>query len=128
MEALYELIISDVSEIDKADLCADLARVYERMGNTTEAENWYDKGISFEQIYCRFEVTEKKAQYLSQQGRNDEAVKLYKPLMKQPFVSESEKSVCARWFKVFWENPWVVGNKSHIFQGGKLSWDTVSLG
>jgi tetratricopeptide (TPR) repeat protein len=91
VDALYPLIMSDVSDIDKADLCARLASVYDRMGNTDEALSWYEKGIAYEQNYYRYEVTEKKAQYLSQLGRSSQAVPMYETLMQQPFVSESEK-------------------------------------
>jgi tetratricopeptide (TPR) repeat protein len=91
VDALYQLILSDISEIDKADLCAKLAAVYDRMGNIDEALAWYEKGISFEQNYCRFDLTERKAQYLSRLGRSDKAVPIYESLIKQPFVNESEK-------------------------------------
>ena len=91
VDALYQLILSEISDVDKADLCAKLAAVYDRMGNTDEAINWYEKGIAYEQNYCRYEVSEKKAQYLSQLGRSDQAVSIYESLMKQPFVSEAEK-------------------------------------
>jgi len=91
VDSLYQLILSDISDIDKADLCTQLATVYDRMGNTNDAVAWYEKGISYEQNYCRYEVAEKKAQYLSQQGRNDQAVPIYESLLKQPFVSEAEK-------------------------------------
>jgi tetratricopeptide (TPR) repeat protein len=91
VEALYQLFLSDISDLDKADMCADLAVVYDRMGNTDEAMNWYEKGISYEQDYCRYAMVEKKAQYLSQLGRNDQAVSIYESLIQQPFVSEAEK-------------------------------------
>jgi tetratricopeptide (TPR) repeat protein len=91
VEALYQLILSDISEIDKADLCVNLAVVYDRMGKTDEALSWFDKGVAYEQTYCRFEVAEKKAQFLSQLGLSKQAVPIYESLMKQPFVSESEK-------------------------------------
>jgi len=91
VETLYQLILSDISEIDKADMCVNLAVVYDRMGNTDEAMAWYEKGIAYEQNYCRFEVAEKKAQYLSQLGLSNQAVPIYESLMKQPFVSEGEK-------------------------------------
>jgi len=91
VDALYQLILSDISEIDKADLCASLAVVYDRIGNTAEATAWFEKGISYEQIYFRYEVSEKKAIYLSQLGHSDQAVPIYESLLKQPFVSEGEK-------------------------------------
>jgi len=91
VKALYQLFLSDISDLDKADMCAELAVVYDRMGNTDEAMNWYEKGISYEQDYCRYANVEKKAQYLSQLGHSDRGVSIYESLIQQPFVSEAEK-------------------------------------
>jgi hypothetical protein len=91
VDFLYLLFLSDISDIDKTGICANLATVYDRMGNTESAISWYDKGIDLEQIYCRFEVSEKKAQYLSQLGRSQEAVPIYETLITQPFISEADK-------------------------------------
>lgn len=91
VNSLYQLYLSDISEIDRAEICANLAAVYDRMGNTEDALAWYEKGVSCEQNYCRYFVTEKKAQYLSQLGHNDQAVLIYESLIQQPFVSEVEK-------------------------------------
>jgi tetratricopeptide (TPR) repeat protein len=91
IDYLYLLFLSDISDIDKAGICINLATVYDRMGNTETAITWYDKGVELEQNYSRFEVAEKKAEYLSQLGRNRDSVKIYENLIKQPFISESEK-------------------------------------
>ena len=91
VDFLYLLFLSDISDIDKAGICANLAVVYDRMANTEMAISWYDKGIDLEQNFCRFEVAEKKAQYLSQLGRSRDAVPIYERLIKQPFVSEADK-------------------------------------
>ena len=90
-DALYQLILSDISDLDKSAFCADLATVYDRMGKTDEALAWYDKGVSYEQMYSRYEMAEKRAQYLSLIGRSKDAVPIYETLIKQPFVSEAEK-------------------------------------
>jgi tetratricopeptide (TPR) repeat protein len=91
VDFLYTLYLSDISDIDKANVCTNLATVYDRMGNTETAISWYDKGIDLEQNYSRFEVSEKKAQYLSQLGRSRDAVLIYETLIKQSFVSEADK-------------------------------------
>ena len=91
VEAYYKLLLSEVSDIDKAALSGNMALVYDKMGNTDEALAWFDKGISGEQTYCRYEVAEKKAKYLSTLGQNAEAAGIYETLIKQPFVSEAEK-------------------------------------
>jgi len=89
--ALYNLFLGNISDIDKISMCAELAGVYDRMGNTDDAIAWFEKGIDIERVYCRYEITEKKARYLSSLGRSKEAVPIYESLMKQPFVSESER-------------------------------------
>ena len=91
VDFLYLLFLSDISDIDKISMCTNLAIVYDRMGNTDEALKWYDKGVVLEQDYSRFEVSEQKAQYLSQLGRSKEAVPIYETLSKQSFVSEADK-------------------------------------
>lgn len=91
VDAYYQLILSDISDIDKARLSASLAEVYDRLGTTEEALDWYDKGSAYERIYARYEVTEMKAAYLSSLGRNQEAIAIHESLLKQPFLSEAEK-------------------------------------
>ena len=101
VDAFYKLILSDISDIDKASLCVKLAVVYDRMGKTEEALSWYDKGITNEQNYSRFDVTERKAHYLSQLGRNTEAAAIYEELIKQPFVSEGDRDRMRQIIKAF---------------------------
>jgi len=91
VDFLYQFFLSDVSDIDKAHLCAELAAVYDRLGNTETAITWFDKGIELEQLYSRHEVTEKKAQYLSTLGRSRDAVPIYEKLIRQPYVGEADK-------------------------------------
>jgi tetratricopeptide (TPR) repeat protein len=101
IDALYQLILSDISDVDKAAMCINLATVYDRLGNTEEALTWYDKGIAYEQEYCRYDVPEKKAQYLSQLGKNNEAVLIYEGLIKEHFVSESDKERMRKTIQAF---------------------------
>jgi tetratricopeptide (TPR) repeat protein len=91
VDFLYLLFLSDISDLDKAIICTDLATVYDRQGNTDEAISWFDKGVDLEQNYSRFEAMEKKAQYLAQFGRATEAAQIYENLIKQPFVMETDK-------------------------------------
>jgi len=101
IDFFYLLFLSDISDIDKAGICASLATVYDRMGNTDSAISWYDKGIDLEHIYCRFDVSEKKAQFLSQLGRSKEAVPIYESLITQPFVSEVDKERMRKTIQIF---------------------------
>jgi tetratricopeptide (TPR) repeat protein len=91
VDAFYQLVLSDISDLDKSAICSNLANLYDRMGNTEDALDWFDKGIAYEEAYCRFETVEKKAQYLSQIGHSKEALPIYESLIKQPFISESDR-------------------------------------
>jgi tetratricopeptide (TPR) repeat protein len=91
IDALYLLVLSDISDVDKVVICRDLAAVYDRMGKTEDAISWYDKAIDLEQNCCRFDVYEKKAQYLASLGRSQNAIAIYESLIKQPYVSEADK-------------------------------------
>ncbi len=88
---LYQLSIQDISDLDKAALCIKMAYISDRLGSTEEALTWFEKGIAYEQMYGRYEVSEKKAEYLSQLGRSKEAIPIYESLVKQPYVTEAEK-------------------------------------
>ena len=90
-EQFYQLFLSSISDLDKAVICSRLAETYDRMGRTDDAFSWYDKGIDLEQMYSRYEVTEKKAAYLALMGRNKDATTLYETLIKQPFITEAER-------------------------------------
>ena len=89
---LYALIIRDISDLDKAALCVKMAYVFDRLGISEDALSWYEKGAAYEQIYGRFEITEKKAEYLSLLGRSKEAIAIYETLASQPFITEADKN------------------------------------
>jgi tetratricopeptide (TPR) repeat protein len=88
---LLPLLRSDIADIDKAAVCVNLARIEDRKRNSEEALQWLDKGIAYEEIYFRYEVSEEKVRYLTQIGRYQEAVPILEELLKQPCLSESEK-------------------------------------
>lgn len=88
---LVQLVMSDISELDRAGICSLMASVYDRLGNSEEALAWFDKGIACEQSFCRFEVEEKKAEYLSQLGRHTEAARILEQLLVQPYLTEGDK-------------------------------------
>jgi hypothetical protein len=91
VDAFYQLFMGEVSDIDKAQLCASLAGVHDRMGQTEEALSWFDKGIAYEQQYCRYEIMEKKVQYLVTLGQSKDAIPILEGLIKQPYLTEAEK-------------------------------------
>ena len=88
---LYPLLLSDISELDKANVCLMLAKIHDRIGGSEEALGWYDKGIAYEQPYCRFEAAQEKAHYLAELGHYTDAIAVFEDLLKQPFLTEAEK-------------------------------------
>ncbi len=90
-DLLYSLLMSDISDIDKAGLCLKLALVHDRIGSSDEALSWYEKGVAYEQPLCRYEVTLERARYMADLGHCTEAVAIYEELLKQAYVSEAEK-------------------------------------
>jgi tetratricopeptide (TPR) repeat protein len=90
-KALESLIASDISEVDKAIMCMNIAIAKERLGNMEDALFWYDKGIAYESKHLRIFVTMQKAAYLAQKGRTKESLAIYKELLTKPFLHEGEK-------------------------------------
>jgi len=90
-DALYPFLTSDISDIDKATICSKLAIIHDRTGNSQEVLEWFDKGITYEQLYFRYELAKEKARYLADLGHCMEAVPIYEDLLKQAYVTEAEK-------------------------------------
>ena len=96
-----DLFLSDISDIDKAAMCGHLANIHDRMGKTGDALFWFDKGVDLEQSYFRYELMEKKAEYLVAIGKPQDAVRIYESLITQPFVTEDEKERMRKTIQTF---------------------------
>jgi tetratricopeptide (TPR) repeat protein len=88
---LYQLLLTDISEIDKAEICIKLAKIHDRMEGPEEALSWFDKGIGYEQNFYRCDVAREKARYLTDLGHYTDAVAIFEGLVKQSFLTEAEK-------------------------------------
>ncbi len=91
LQLFADLAHSDISDLDKAMMCYNAANVCGKMKRTDDAFAWYDAGIAYEQPYMRFLVLEYKAVYLSELGRDAEALAIYENLYRQPYVTENDK-------------------------------------
>jgi tetratricopeptide (TPR) repeat protein len=91
LQMFHDLAHSDISDIDKALMCYNAANVCGKMKRVEDALAWYDAGIAYEQPYMRFLVLEYKAYYLTEQGRDKEALEIYESLYRQPYVTENDK-------------------------------------
>lgn len=85
------LMESDISDIDKAAMCQNIARVCERQSRFDEAMEWYDQGIALEQPWCRHMVAECRAAAFSERGRIAECLAAYESLRQLPWLNEQEK-------------------------------------
>lgn len=88
---LNELIASDIADTDKAVMCMNAAVVSDKLGNTDEALGWYDRGVEFERLAGSFFVTERRAAFLAEKGRDGESVTRYQELLVHPALSETDK-------------------------------------
>ncbi len=86
------LMESDISDIDKAAICQNIARVCEKQGRIDEAFEWYEQGVGLEQPHHRHLVAETRAGALHVQGRQAESLAAYQMLLRSPSITEEEKN------------------------------------
>jgi tetratricopeptide (TPR) repeat protein len=91
LEIFTALVSSDISDIDKASMCLNIAVVYDKLGNLQQCLEWYTKAVQFEKPHCRFEAQEYLASYLKQISRPWEALKILDSLMASTHLTESDK-------------------------------------
>jgi hypothetical protein len=96
MKILKTILDSDISEVDKAIMCMNVAIAKEKLGDMEDALRWYDKGIAYEKKHLRVLVATQKAAYLAQKGRAAESLSMYKELLGKPFLNEGEKEALRR--------------------------------
>lgn len=87
-----QLLESDISDRDKSIICYNLTILSEKAGRKYDILKWYDEGIRFEERYCQYFVTEKKAIYLANIGEMSESLAILKQLYQQPYLTEGDKS------------------------------------
>ena len=91
LKLLQSLINSDISDLDKSMMSVNMAVVYEKMGETERALEWYDRGISYEAVYLRFFAMESKAVYFYQLKRFKDSLDIYQELRHLSFLTEIDK-------------------------------------
>jgi tetratricopeptide (TPR) repeat protein len=89
---LEGLLASDISEIDKAMMCLNMALVCDKLGHVEQALAWYDEGVYYEQGHGRHYVAESKAAYLAEKGRYGESLYHYRDLLRHPSLMEADKA------------------------------------
>lgn len=91
IQVLRKLVSSDISRIDKAMMCLNLAIVYDKMGRLEDALFWYDEGADYERVHDRYYVAERKAAYLAEQGRYRESLDEYENLLRRAGLTEGDQ-------------------------------------
>lgn len=91
LSRFLSLMESDISDIDKAAMCQNIARVCEKQMRFDEALEWYDQGVALEHPWCRHHVAECRAAAFSEQGRIAECLASYEALQQLPWLNEQEK-------------------------------------
>jgi len=94
-DALAELNVlerSTISDLDKAHACLNAATACEKLGQGSKALHWYERGIRYEKPHHRFEVAENLAWYHSSKNRNRESIELYEAILREPSLTEADKS------------------------------------
>jgi tetratricopeptide (TPR) repeat protein len=91
LTVLRELLSSDISDVDKAMMCLNMAIVYDKMDRMEDALAWYDEGATYERPYKRHFVAEKKAVYLAEKGRYRDSLYAYERLLSRADLTEGDK-------------------------------------
>jgi Tfp pilus assembly protein PilF len=93
LKILAELVLSDISDIDKSVMCLNAAIINDQAGEIEQALKWYDRGMAYEQAQAKYFVTMRKAAYLVEKKRLDESLQIFQRLLSRPYVPESDKIV-----------------------------------
>jgi tetratricopeptide (TPR) repeat protein len=91
LEIFQALVYSDISDLDKAMMCGNMAMIYTKINNPKEALAWYDKGIALERPHGRYQMIEYKAGYLNQLGRPRDALRVLESIIPTGHATEAEK-------------------------------------
>jgi hypothetical protein len=85
------LIASDISALDKAIMCHNIATVLDRLGRTHEAIQAYDRAIAYEAPFSRCDSMERKAAFLAGKNETRASIALYEQMLMRPYATEHEK-------------------------------------
>jgi tetratricopeptide (TPR) repeat protein len=91
LEIFTGLVGSDISDLDKSEMCLNIAVVYDRLGNVQQCLEWYTRAIQLEKPHCRFAAQEYLAAYLKQANRPRESIKILESLFSSTHLTESDK-------------------------------------
>lgn len=91
IEIFEGLLATDISPIDKAVVCVNLATICDQLGDPDRALIYYERGIAHEQALCRTFAAESRAAYLHGLGRLRESLRAFQDLRLGGWLSEADK-------------------------------------
>jgi tetratricopeptide (TPR) repeat protein len=91
LEIFTGLVGSDISDLDKSEMCLNIAVVYDKLGNVQQCLEWYTRAIQLEKPHCRFAAQEYLAAYLKQANRPRDSIKILESLFSSTHLTESDK-------------------------------------
>lgn len=91
IDIFVSLVNSEISDLDKANMCNNVAVCCDKLKQTEQALAWYEEGCNYERPYFRCYLAEMKAVYLSNLGRTAECIAIYEELLPQAFLLEHDK-------------------------------------
>jgi tetratricopeptide (TPR) repeat protein len=91
LDMFERLLMTDISPIDKAMMCHNVAMALDRLGRLQEALHAYDRAIAFERPFSRCDSVERKAAFLAEKGDTAASLALYEELLGRPYATEGEK-------------------------------------
>ena len=94
MDMFERLLMSDISPIDKAMMCHNVALALDKLGRLHEALHAYDRAIAFESPFSRCDSIERKAAFLAEKGDTGASIALYEEILGRPYTTEGEKYRC----------------------------------
>ena len=86
VSAFLAIVEADISDLDKANICLNLAVLTARQQRTEQALGMHDLAIRFEAPHSRYSARERKAAYLHSLGRTAEATFSWRD--PRPFLAD----------------------------------------
>ena len=87
------LLDESISDLDKCATCLNLVLVAEKRGApAAEVEALYNRAIAYERPHLRYGATERKADWLANQGRNRESLRLYEEMLTYRELNDTDRA------------------------------------
>jgi tetratricopeptide (TPR) repeat protein len=91
VEIFEALLTTDISPMDKAVVCVNLATISDQLGEPDRALGYYGRGAAYEAALCRTFAAEARAAYLHVIGRRRESLHAFEDLRRGGWLSEGDK-------------------------------------